>query len=267
MAEMLMGADVDSRCGAPYRQSSTDRVNQRNGYRERRWDTRVGTIDLAIPRVRRGSYFPDWLLEPRRRAERALVQVVTECYVRGVSTRRVDGLVRSLGLHGMSKSQVSELAKELDTMVEGFRNRPLRDGPYTFVWLDAVTQRCREGGRVVNVATLIATGVNADGRREVLGLEVMTGEDGPGWKGFLRGLVSRGLSGVKLVISDAHEGLKQAVAEVLPGSSWQRCRTHFTLCGTSCARCPRARRTPWQRSCGRSSHSQARKRSRPSSSV
>lgn len=227
MVEMLMGADVDSRCGAPYGQSSADRVNQRNGYRERRWDTRVGTIDLSIPRVRKGSYFPDWLLEPRRRAERALVQVVTECYVRGVSTRRVDGLVRSLGLHGMSKSQVSELAKDLDTMVEGFRNRPLSDGPYTFVWLDAMTQRCREGGRVVNVVTLIATGVNGDGRREVLGVDVMTGEDGAGWKDFLRGLVARGLRGVKLVISDAHEGLKQAVAEVLPGSSWQRCRTHF----------------------------------------
>jgi transposase-like protein len=227
MAEMLMGADVDSHCGAAYRESSPERTNKRNGYRERRWDTRVGTIDLAIPRVRKGSYFPDWLLEPRRRAERALVQVVTECYVRGVSTRRVDGLVRRLGLEGISKSQVSDLAKELDEVVEGFRNRPLADGPYTFVWLDAMTQRCREGGRVVNVVTVIAIGVNRDGRREVLGIDVVTTEDGAGWTDFLRGLVARGLSGVKLVISDAHEGLKQAVAEVLPGSSWQRCRTHF----------------------------------------
>ncbi len=227
MVERLMGEDVDSQCGAAYRASSPERTNQRNGYRERRWDTRVGTIDLAIPRVRRGSYFPDWLLQPRRRAERALVQVVTECYVRGVSTRRVDGLVRRLGLEGMSKSQVSELAKELDELVEGFRNRPLADGAYRFVWLDAMTQRCREGGRVVNVVTVIATGVNADGRRQILGLDVMTSEDGTGWTDFLRGLVARGLSGVRLVVSDAHAGLRQAVAEVLPGSSWQRCRTHF----------------------------------------
>jgi len=155
------------------------------------------------------------------------VQVVTECYVRGVSTRRVDGLVRQLGLEGISKSQVSDLAKELDEVVEGFRNRPLADGPYTFVWLDAMTQRCREGGRVVNVVTVIAIGVNRDGRREVLGTDVVTTEDGAGWTDFLRGLVARGLSGVKPVISDAHEGLKQAVAKVLPGSSWQRCRTHF----------------------------------------
>jgi len=227
MAEMLMGAEADGICGAPYRQPSTDRVNRRNGYRERRWDTRVGTIDLAIPRLRKGSYFPDWLLDPRRRPERALVQVVTECYVRGVSTRRVDGVVKRLGLEGMSKSQVSELAKQLDTMVEGFRNRPLHSGPYTFVWLDAMTQRCREEGRVVNVITVIATGVNSDGHREILGVDVITSEDGEGWKAFLRGLVDRGLSGVKLVISDAHAGLKAAIAEVLSGSSWQRCRTHF----------------------------------------
>ena len=227
MVETLMSVEADSLCGAPYRKSSTERVNRRNGYRERRWDTRVGTIDLAIPRVRKGSYFPDWLLEPRRRAERALVQVVTECYVRGVSTRRVDGLVRTLGLEGMSKSQVSELAKELDTVVEGFRNRPLDGGPYTFVWLDAMTQRCREGGRVVNVVTVIATGVSGDGHREILGIDVVTSEDGAGWSDFLRGLAARGLSGVKLVISDAHSGLKAAIAEELPGSSWQRCRAHF----------------------------------------
>ena len=227
MVDLLMGAEADGACGASYRQTSPQRTNQRNGYRERRWDTRVGTIDLEIPRLRKGSYFPDWLLEPRRRSERALVAVVTECYVRGVSTRRVDGLVRTLGLEGMGKSQVSELAQELDTMVEEFRNRPLTGGSYPFVWLDAMTQRCREGGRVVNVVTVIATAVNADGRREVLGVDVITSEDGSGWTAFLRRLVERGLSGVELVISDDHQGLKAAIAEELPGSSWQRCRSHF----------------------------------------
>jgi len=227
MVDLLMGAEADSVCGAPYRQTSPERTNQRNGYRERRWDTRVGTIDLEIPRLRKGSYFPDWLLEPRRRSERAVVQVVTECYVRGVSTRRVDGLVRTLGLEGMSKSQVSELAQELDTMVEEFRNRPLTGGSYPFVWLDAMTQRCREGGRVMNVVTVIATAVNADGRREVLGVDVITSEDSSGWTAFLRRLVERGLSGVELVISDDHQGLKAAIAEELLGSSWQRCRAHF----------------------------------------
>jgi putative transposase len=227
VTEVFMSAEASAVCGAPYRQPSTDRVNRRNGYRERRWDTRVGTIDLAIPKLRKGSYFPEWLLEPRRRSERALVQVVTECYVRGVSTRRVDGLVRALGLEGMSKSQVSELAKELDPVVESFRNRPLDDGPYTFVWLDAMAQRCREGGRVANVVTAIATGVNGDGHREILGIDVFTGEDEAAWTAFLRGLVDRGLSGVKLVTSDAHTGLKAAIAAELPGCSWQRCRTHF----------------------------------------
>lgn len=227
VTEVFMSAEASAVCGAPYRQASADRVNRRNGYRERRWDTRVGTIDLAIPKLRKGSYFPEWLLAPRRRAERALMQVVTECYVRGVSTRRVDGLVRTLGLEGMSKSQVSELAKELDPVVDGFRNRPLDDGPYTFVWLDAMTQRCREGGRVVNVVTAVAVGVNHDGHREILGLDVFTSEDEAGWTTFLRGLVARGLSGVKLAISDAHSGLKAAIAAELPGCTWQRCRTHF----------------------------------------
>lgn len=227
VTEVFMSAEASAVCGAPYRQPSTDRVNRRNGYRERRWDTRVGTIDLAIPKLRKSSYFPEWLLAPRRRSERALVQVVTECYVRGVSTRRVDGLIRTLGLEGMSKSQVSELAKELDPVVSSFRNRPLDDGPYTFLWLDAMTQRCREGGRVVNVATVIATGVNGDGHREILGIDVFTSEDEAGWTAFLRELVERGLSGVKLVTSDAHSGLKAAIAAELPGCSWQRCRTHF----------------------------------------
>lgn len=227
VAEVLMAAEASAACGAPYRQPSTDRVNRRNGYRERRWDTRVGTIALAIPKLRKGTYFPEWLLEPRRRAERALMQVVTECYVRGVSTRRVDGLVHTLGLEGMSKSQVSQLAKELDPVVESFRNRPLEDGPYTFIWLDAMSQRCREGGRVVNVVTAIAVGVNRDGHREILGLDVFTSEDEAGWTTFLRGLVARGLRGVKLVTSDAHSGLKTSIAAELPGCCWQRCRTHF----------------------------------------
>jgi len=226
-AEALMGAEVDSLCGAGYGEVSPDRVNCRNGYRTRRWDSRVGTMALAIPKLRKGSYFPDWLLCPRRRSERSLAQVVTECYVRGVSTRRVDGLVRAMGLEGISKSQVSELARELDKAVEQFRNRPLDNGPYRYVWLDGITQRCREGGRVANVCTVIATGVNADGRREILGFDVFTTEDGAAWTAFLRDLVARGLSGVLLVISDAHNGLKDAVASVLPGAGWQRCRTHF----------------------------------------
>jgi len=227
VTEVFMSAEASAACGAAYGQPSSDRVNRRNGYRERRWDTRVGTIDLAIPKLRKGTYFPEWLLAPRRRAERALVQVVTECYVRGVSTRRVDGLVQALGLEGMSKSQVSELAKELDPLVESFRNRPLDDDPYTFVWLDAISQRCREGGRVVSVITVIATGVNSNGHREILGLDVFTSEDEAGWTAFLRSLVARGLSGVKLVTSDAHSGLKAAIAAEIPGCTWQRCRTHF----------------------------------------
>ena len=227
MVETLMGAEADSICGAEYGEVSPERVNSRNGYRDRRWDTRVGSIPLAIPKLRKGSYFPDWLLEPRRRAERSLIQVVTEAYVRGVSTRRVDGLVKQMGLEGVSKSQVSELAKELDQVVESFRSRPLDAGPYRYVWLDALTQRCRDGGRVVNVAVVVATGVNREGRREILGCEVVTSEDGAGWTAFLRNLTARGLRGVRCVISDAHQGLKQAVAAELPGAAWQRCRTHF----------------------------------------
>ena len=227
VVEALMGADADNLCGAPFGVSSPERVNRRNGYRQRRWDTRVGSIELSIPKLRKGRYFPSWLLEPRRRSERSLVQVVVECYVRGVSTRRVDGLVQALGLSGMSKSQVSELAKELDQVVESFRNRPLDQGPYTCLWLDAMVQRSREGGRVVNVATVMATAVNIHGKREVLGFEVITSEDGAGWRAFLRGLLERGLNGVKLVVSDDHKGLRAALASELPGSSWQRCRTHF----------------------------------------
>lgn len=223
----LMSAEVDALCGAGRGERSDERVNRRNGYRGRRWDTRAGTIDVQIPKLRKGSYYPDWLLDPRRRSEKALTAVVAECYVKGVSTRRVDGLVKTLGIEGISKSQVSELAKSLDDSVDEFRSRRLDDGPYVYVWLDAMTQRVREGGRVVNVATVIATGINREGRREILGFDVVTSEDGASWLAFLRGLVSRGLSGVQLVISDAHPGLKAAIASTLPGASWQRCRTHF----------------------------------------
>jgi len=226
-AEALMGADADALCGAPYGQPSADRVNYRNGYRQRRWDTRAGTIDLAIPRLRAGSYFPEWLLERRRRAEQALISVVATSYLLGVSTRRVEKLAETLGITSLSKSQVSELAKSLDASVEQFRSRPLDAGPYRFVQADAMTVRVREGGRTVLVHALIATGVNAGGHREILGLEVSSSEDGAGWLAFFRGLVARGLSGVVLVTSDAHPGLVAAIAATLPGASWQRCRTHY----------------------------------------
>lgn len=226
VAEVLMGAQADERCGASWGERSPDRVNSRNGYRSREWDTRVGTIELAIPKLRSGTYYPEWLLEPRRRAEQALVAVVAQCYLEGVSTRRVEDVVRALGIERLSRSQVSEMAKHLDGLVEAFRSRPLDAGPYTYLWVDALTQRVREAGRVQNVAVVLATGVNADGKREVLGLEVITVEDGAGWTAFLRSLVARGLSGVQLVVSDAHEGLKAAIGAVLPGAVWQRCRTH-----------------------------------------
>jgi putative transposase len=223
----LMGVEVDALCGAGYGQRSPERVNSRNGYRAREWDTRAGTIELAIPKLRSGSYFPEWLLDRRRRAEQALISVVATCYLLGVSTRRVDKLVEALGISGISKSQVSRMAKVLDVEVEAFRTRPLDAGPYTYVWLDALTQKVREGGRVVQVAVVIANGVNADGQREILGLDLVTTEDGAGWLAFLRSLVARGLSGVKLVISDAHDGLVEAIGAVLLGAGWQRCRTHF----------------------------------------
>ena len=226
-AEELMSAEADDACGAAWGTRSPERTNSRNGYRSRDFDTRAGSIELAVPKLRSGSYFPEWLLEPRRRAEKALVAVVTEAYVAGVSTRRVDGLVQSMGIDGISKSQVSEMARSLDVVVEAFRSRPLDAGPYTYVAVDALTQRVREGGRIVNVACVVATAVNGDGHREVLGIDVFTAEDGAGWTAFLRGLVARGLSGVALVVSDAHEGLKGAIAAVLPGAAWQRCKTHF----------------------------------------
>ena len=225
-AQRMMDADVEVRCGAGYGEVSPDRVNSRNGYRRRERDTRAGTIELAIPKLRQGSYFPGFL-EHRRRAERALASVVATSYLLGVSTRRVEKLAAALGVVGLSKSQVSAMAAELDELVEGFRNRPLDAGPYTFCWIDALTQKVREGGRTVNVHCLIATGVNAEGYREILGIDVTSSEDGAGWLAFLRGLAARGLAGVQLVTSDDHAGLVNAIASVLPGASWQRCRTHY----------------------------------------
>jgi putative transposase len=226
-AEALMGAEADALCGAPYGQRSDERTNSRNGYRPREWDTRAGTIELAIPKLRQASYFPDWLLQHRRRAEQALVSVVATSYLLGVSTRRVEKLVEQLGVKALSKSQVSEMAAHLDVQVEAFRNRPLDSGHYTFVWTDALVVKVREQGRIVNVHALVAVGVNAEGQREVLGLEVASDEDGAGWLAFLRSLTARGLGGVNLVISDAHRGLVSAIGAALPGASWQRCRTHY----------------------------------------
>lgn len=223
----LMSADADAVCGAGYGQVSEERTNRRNGYRNRRFDTRTGTLDIAIPKLRQGSYFPDWLLERRKRSERALTSVVATCYLKGVSTRRMDSLVQTLGITGLSKSQVSVMAKELDEHVEDFRTRPLDNGPYTFVAADALVMKVREGGRVVPVHSYIATGVNSGGYREILGLQVASSEDGAGWLVFFRDLVARGLSGVKLVTSDAHAGLVEAIGATLPGAAWQRCRTHY----------------------------------------
>ncbi|QHG85609.1 IS256 family transposase (plasmid) [Rhodococcus rhodochrous] len=227
--DALMSAEADVLCGADYGQRSDERVNVRNGYRHRDFDTRVGTLDVAIPKLRQGSYFPDWLLQRRKRAERALTTVVATCYLLGVSTRRMEKLVDTLGITSLSKSQVSVMAKELDEQVEAFRNRPLDAGPYTFVAADALVLKVRENGRVVNVHTLVAVGVNAEGYREVLGVDVTSAEDGAGWLAFFRGLVARGLSGVRLVTSDAHTGLVSAIGATLPGASWQRCRTHYAI--------------------------------------
>jgi transposase-like protein len=218
--------EVAAQIGAEHGQRSPDRVTHRNGYRPRDWDTRVGTVELQVPKLRQGSYFPS-LLEPRRRAERALAAVVAQCYVEGVSTRRVDDIARQLGIDGISKSQVSRICSELDELVAAWRNRPLDTGPYPFVWIDALSMKVREAGRSCNTAVLVATACNADGHREILGLDIGAAEDGAVWTGFLRGLVARGLHGVKLVTSDAHQGLKDAIAAVLEGASWQRCRTHF----------------------------------------
>lgn len=225
IAQALMEIEVAQKIGAERGERSPTRTTYRNGYRERAWDTRVGRIDLRIPKLRRGSYFPS-LLEPRRRAERALVAVVQEAYVQGVSTRKVDDLVQALGMTGISKSEVSRLCRELDETVQAFLNRPLV-GQYPYLWLDAKYVKVREGGRVVNMALVVAVGVRETGDRELLGLAVGAEESEPFWTEFLRGLIARGLKGVRLVISDAHEGLRQAIAKVLLGASWQRCRVHF----------------------------------------
>jgi len=225
LAQALMELEVTQQVGAERYERTLTRTGQRNGYREREWDTRVGTIELQVPRVRDSSFFPS-LLEPRKRAERALVAVVQEAYVQGVSTRRVDDLVQALGMTGISKSQVSRLCQALDGEVERFRTRRV-EGPYPYVWLDATFVKVREQGRVVSMAVVVAIGVRASGEREVLGLDVGPSEDGAFWLQFLRSLVARGLSGVQLVISDAHQGLKGAIAAVLQGAGWQRCRVHF----------------------------------------
>jgi putative transposase len=226
-AEALMSAEASMQCQAAFGERSEERTNSRNGYRERRWDTRVGSIDLAVPKLREGSYFPAWLLTHRRRAEQALASVVAQAYVEGVSTRRVDDLVKAMGIEGISRSEVSRLAGELDAKVAEFRERPLDGGPYRYLWIDALTQKVREGGRVVNVSAVVATAVNVEGRREIVGFDIVTTEDTAGWTAFLRSLVARGMSGVELVISDAHGGIKAAIAAVLGDASWQRCRTHF----------------------------------------
>jgi len=225
LAQALMETEVTALVGADRHERSEDRTAYRNGSRIRSWDTRVGTVDLAIPKVCPGTYFPS-LLHPRRRAEQALLTVVQEAYVHGVSTRKVDDLVKALGLDGISKSEVSRICAELDPVVEAFRTRPLT-GQHPYVWLDATYHKVRIDGRVVSQATVVAIGVTFDGERQVLGIDVGASEDRGFWTAFLRSLVKRGLSGVRLVISDAHEGLKAAIATVLSGAAWQRCRVHF----------------------------------------
>jgi putative transposase len=224
VAQRLMDLDVETLCGAGYDVKSSERANSRNGYRDRLWDTRAGGIDLKIPRLRSGSYFPPFL-EPRRTAEKALAAVIQEAYVQGISTRSVDELVKALGMSGISKSQVSRLCGEIDERVGAFLSRPI-EGDWPYLWIDATYVKVREAGRIVSVAVIIAVGVNTDGVREVLGMAVGPSEAEPFWTGFLRSLTRRGLRGVRLVISDAHEGLKAAAAKVLK-ATWQRCRVHF----------------------------------------
>jgi transposase-like protein len=228
MINALLSADADAVVGAEYGQPTPGRTAQRNGYRHRDLDTRVGTIDVAVPKLRAGTYFPQWLLERRKRAEAALITVVADCYLAGVSTRRMDKLVKTLGIDSLSKSQVSRMAADLDEHVEQFRHRPLDTaGPFTFLAADALTMKVREGGRVINAVVLVATGVNGDGHREVLGMRVATSETRTAWNEFFADLTARGLAGVRLVTSDAHAGLVEAIAANLPGATWQRCRTHY----------------------------------------
>ncbi|MDF1606915.1 IS256 family transposase [Hoeflea sp. YIM 152468] len=223
-AEKLMALEVGAATGAGYGEKTALRLAQRNGYRDRDWETRAGTVELRIPKLRTGSYFPSFL-EPRRMAEKALTAVIQEAYIQGISTRSVDDLVKAMGMSGISKSQVSRLCEEIDVKVKAFLDRPI-EGEWPYIWIDATYLKVRRGGRIVSVAAIIAVGVNADGRREVLGLEIGTSEAEAIWTEFLRKLTRRGLRGVKLVISDAHEGIKAAVSKVL-SATWQRCRVHF----------------------------------------
>lgn len=222
--QRLMEMDVESLCRAAYGERSEERINSRNGYRERALETRAGTVDLKIPKLRSGSYFPGFL-EPRRTAEKALTAVIQEAYIQGISTRSVDELVKAMGMSGVSKSQVSRLCEEIDERVQAFLNRPI-EGDWPYLWIDATYVKTRQAGRVVSVAVIIAVAVNTDGVREILGVATGPSEAEPFWSDFLRSLTRRGLRGVKLVISDAHEGLKGAVAKVLK-TTWQRCRVHF----------------------------------------
>jgi len=224
VANRMMDLEVESLTGAAHGERSPARINHRNGYRERAWQTRAGTVDLEIPKLRKGSYFPAFL-EPRRASEKALTAVIQEAYVHGVSTRSVDDLVKAMGMTGISKSQVSRLCSEIDERVSAFLSRPI-EGSWPYLWIDATYVKVREAGRIVPVAVIIAVAVNTDGRREVLGLQVGPSEAEPFWTKFLRSLTRRGLRGVKLVISDAHEGLKKAASKVL-SATWQRCRVHF----------------------------------------
>jgi transposase-like protein len=223
-AQRLMELESESLCGAGHGERSEARRNHRNGYRDRDWETRAGTVELRIPKLRKGSYFPAFL-EPRRTAEKALTAVIQEAYIQGISTRSVDDLVRAMGMDGVSKSQVSRLCAEIDERVQDFLTRPI-EGDWPYLWLDATYVKVREAGRIVPVAVTIAVGVNSDGRREVLGMAIGASEAETFWLDFLRSLTRRGLRGVKLVISDAHEGLKAAVTKVLR-ATWQRCRVHF----------------------------------------
>lgn len=225
LSQALMELEVTERTGAAKHERSVERLTHRNGYRDRTWDTAAGAIELKIPKVREGSYLPS-LIEPRRRIDRAMLSVIQEAYIHGVSTRKVDDIVTALGMTGVSKSSVSRICSELDEVIADFLTRPLMCA-YPYVWLDATYLKCREGSRVSSVAAVVAIGVTAAGEREVLGLDIGASEDAAFWTEFLRSLVTRGLSGVELVVSDAHVGLKEAIASVLAGASWQRCRVHF----------------------------------------